>query len=275
VSVGLGRRVVALAAIAMWMGLSAGPAAADGAVPVTDLAVTAGPVTGSVGQLVAVLTTRSNEGPDTVQADAVYWDYVAPAGTELIGESALGATAPGPFVSDSCHWVAPKTHMLCYTLVNWAHVSGAPSIQHPGELWLKIDKRVTGPGSYSIHCLPNRCTDPNLSNNSTALVVHMDAPATGPSAPGPRPTATPATPFCGSCPQHRPGQGPPTVIILNMTRTASPVPAVARAAGTDSAGAVRMWLAITTAATVAAWAGVVLAVRRRWPRTRRIGRPPV
>ncbi|GAB4046105.1 hypothetical protein [Catellatospora paridis] len=180
------RLAAVLTALLAGLGLAASPAWAAG----SDLAVqSADGREGEVGQTVSVPVGLANKGPDPIAAKPVTVSYRAPAGAVII--RANGAT--------NCVYNVARTTARCQLGADWR---GALTLK-PGEfvnrnLDLRIDRKITAPGAFSVTC---GC-DAKKSNNATNIVLNgvtkplpSSTPSAKPSAsasPTPSPSATPS-----------------------------------------------------------------------------------
>lgn len=184
------RLVAVLAALLAGLGLAASPAWAAG----SDLAVqSADGREGDVGQTVSVPVGIANKGPDPITAKPVTVSYRAPAGSVIV--RANGAT--------NCVFNVARTTARCQLGADWR---GAITLK-PGEfvnrnLDLRIDRKITAPGVFSVTC---EC-DAKKANNATNIVLNgvtkplpseSPKPSAKPSAsasrsPSPSPSVTPS-----------------------------------------------------------------------------------
>lgn len=199
-----GRIMVAALAAALAGAIWSGP---SWAAESSDLQVKSQSVTGKIGQVVFLPVMRINNGPDPTITGSVYYEFVAPRGTEFENLKNFRANSYCSTVTKtrircrSTGMIYPKTEQMGWP--SWGHLE------------LKIVSRVTGPGLYRITC----ACDPKTSNNSTLLVVNgvrsVIKPSPKPASPKPAqspkaaasPTAPPSPTASGPAPSASPSPG--------------------------------------------------------------------
>ncbi|GAA1417875.1 hypothetical protein [Catellatospora coxensis] len=183
------RFATVLTALLAGLGVVASPAwAAD-----SDLKVQSGDgQNGAIGQTVSVPLGMADNGPDPIGASPVTLTYRAPAGAVIV--RANGGT--------NCQFNASRTTARCQLGAGWR---ADIALKKPGEfvnrnLDLRIESKITAPGSFTVNC---EC-DPKKGNNATNVVLNgvtkplpsaSPTPSAKPSrsaTPSPSPSATPS-----------------------------------------------------------------------------------
>lgn len=191
--------------------MTATPAHASSGV---DLAVTAKPVTGHVGQTVGIRWVQHNYGTAFAHTGDGYLETQLPGGTEF-------ASAPG----SSCTVIVPKRHIRCPS-----QVEIPPDSQRNGGpggfdvlLFVVVKSAPTTPGYLKIY----NPHDTNHANDRTSLIVNV---------PGyPTPGTTKAVPGQPSATTVRTEATPPTTMPSNPATTMTSDPATPAASSADPA----------------------------------------
>ena len=133
----------------------------------------------STTQTFGVVVHFQDLGPDNTYSGDVTWEWTAPGGTHFI-------YSPDP-TDPACHVFVPHKHFTCVQVTEQMVISGA-DLESAG---LFVDSVHTTPGRVTETC----ACDHNTSNNSAALIVHVDGATTTPTHTSkPKPTATHSTP---------------------------------------------------------------------------------